>query len=154
MSSRHSVRRAALDFMAESSDLDDVTITLVWPGDRLDAEAIYLLPSRGILDVPVSRGQPTTPNPLIYEDNFIVPLELWAGKAGQTEDEADARIDELVGIVIARIAADPTLGLGFPNDIGLFHALAGEYEGPGPVQGANGASAVARLTLNCRTRSI
>lgn len=124
-------------------------IELVWPGNQTEAEAIYLLPSQGSITVPVFHGTPSASNPLTLEDDFSIPIEVKATLAGQTDTEAESRLEALVTAVFTVAAADPTLG-GVP---GLFWAIPGNYDGPGPARGDNGVQAYARIQLDCKARS-
>jgi hypothetical protein len=151
---RHLVRAAAVNVLTRDDRLYRVQVALIWPGDEIEDESIYLLPSQGTLDVPTFRGAPSESSPLKYEDRFTIPIEIRAAKAGQSDAEADARIEELAGICVSVFAADPSLGLGSPpNDAGLMWATVGNYDGPGPARSESGAQAYAQLTLNCLTRS-
>lgn len=145
---RAAVRAALVQKLQESDALTGVQVTLVWPGDQTEAEAIYLLPSQGTMSVPVLHGVPSTSNPLTFQDDFTVPIAIQAAKRGQDDATAEARIEELITAVITTIATGPTLG-----DVdGLFHALITEIEGPGPAPSKTGVQAFARVVIECRSR--
>lgn len=127
----------------------------MWPGDQTQPESLWLLPSVtvGQLDIPVSRGNPTVNLPLIYEDNFTVPVEIQAATQGQTDTAAEQRVELFTNAVVASLAADPVVGLGFPNTAGLMWAVVVDVEGPGTVRASNGVQAFATVHISCKSRS-
>lgn len=123
--------------------LNGVQVELGWPGDRLELESIWLGESDGNCTIPTMKAGYKT-----MDDEFTVPVEIQAGKAGQTLDEAEARSQVLVAAVETILLTDPSIG----SLDGVISAVITRKRGPVTVRTKQGAVTFVQLELSVHGR--
>lgn len=147
---RYQVMTAVLEGLRSAARSDsritDVQIELVWPGELIEAESIWFDSIDGEVTNPIMRGPVSTSNPVVRDDRFDLPIQIKAGKPGQTASEAAARAYEIFEAVDAWIAANPQ-----PSS-GVFSAAVRERNGPATGRMGDDFASFVRAVVAVHTR--
>ena len=129
-------------------DGGQLQVELGWPGDQIEAEAIWLESSDGTMTIPVFRGPASVGNPIARDDEFSVPVQIKAAAANQTLDEAEARAIALFAYLETSFATNPTQD----GITGLLKASIGEVNGPATGRLSTGCASFIRAVVNFKIR--
>lgn len=121
---------------SEGEDGGQLQVELGWPGDQAEAESVWLEGTTGTVEHPAFENA-SRPG----EDRYSVAVLVRAAAAGQTLEQAEARVDE-IGSMVAGALADP----GSYGDV--YDAVLGQKDGPLSMRESMGAVAEMRFIVN------
>ncbi len=132
-----------LDLLVQRPGMLDVTAGLVFPGDEIGRDAVWLDRIEGSAEIPTSRA-----GRLDRDDTWTMTIEYRTTDHGTALD-AMARIEELAAVLDGLLADDHTLG---DLDGLLWATYGGMTNGPLPVQTPTGFVGFGEVVVSCRAR--
>lgn len=149
---RHAVRAALLAAITTAVNDTAVLIDYGWPGSIEAKDMIWLGPSSGKCEVPVFRGQASSGNPIIIDDEFDIPINIYAGSVGSSFAAAEARADALYDLIRTYVCATPALGIMSTANAVMQYAVMSGLDGPHTGQDPAGPASWFTATVLVRTR--
>jgi hypothetical protein len=142
---RHAVR---LKLKAKLEELSGtVPVSLGHPGKSIEREHIWLNSPTGDVEY-VLIAAATTPT----EDAFQFTVVTMAAKPGQTDEEAEARAEELGNLVVAALFGCELGGIDDGRTF-VLTALMGRVDGPHSEMTNEGAAGFMSVDVAVRTRT-
>jgi hypothetical protein len=146
---RWQVRRALAEILGEDDDLTGIDIFRGWPGDLGQREYIWLGPSATTGSL--FTGPDFEANPVNYDDEFTVPVHIFACAPGQDLDQAEDRGEQLY-LAVERVVRTKPLLASYTNGIaGLKRVIVADLS----ITTANfheGVGSLVDVTLSCKSR--
>lgn len=153
---RHTVRGAIITTITSAVSNSTVLVDYAWPGETGGKDMIWLGTSTGSSTVPVFRGLPSVGNPIVLDDEFTIPVHIYAGSVGSSYKDAEARADALYDLIRATLAADPGLGSLTDSQANphafLLDAVISGLDGPHTGEDPTGPASWFTTTITCHTR--